>query len=187
MKNLVISVNNSFRGILIALFILISGMSYSQKFAYVNTEYILENIPEYSTAQTELDNLSVQWQKDIEMKLAEIDKMYKSYQADQILLPEELKRKRENEITKKEKEVKDLQKKKFGKDGELFKKRQELVKPIQDKLYKAIEDLSKKGSYAFIFDKAGQVTMLFADPKLDKSDEVLQNMGYKAGKKEKSK
>jgi len=157
-----------------------------QKFAYVDSDYILNNIPEYKTAQQELDNLSAQWQKEIENKIAEVDKLYKSYQAEQLLLPDDMKKKRENEIILKEKEIKELQKKRFGTDGDLFKKRQELVKPIQDKIYKAIEDLANKNNYSIILDKAGQITFLYADPKLDKSDDVLQNMGYKGGKKEKS-
>ena len=111
----------------------------AQKYAFVDTKYILENIPEYKTAQDQLDELSAQWQKEIEGKFAEIDKMYKDYQAESVLLPDDMKKKREDEIVKKEKEAKDLQKKRFGKDGDLFKKREELVKPIQDKVYNAIE------------------------------------------------
>jgi outer membrane protein len=133
-----------FIGVLSTL-ILMLGLSFSvqaQKYAYVDTDYILSNIPEYKSAQQQVDNLSVQWQKEIEAKYAEIDKMYKAFQAEQILLTEEMKKKRENEIIAKEKEVKELQKSRFGVDGELFKKRQELVKPIQDKVYNAIKQLA---------------------------------------------
>jgi outer membrane protein len=156
-----------------------------QKYAYVNTEYILDNVPEYKTAQTELDNLSIQWQKEIEAKLAEIDKMYKDYQAEQVLLPEDMKKKKEDEIMKKEKEVKELQKQKFGAEGELFKKRQTLVKPIQDKVYKAIEEVAAESKLDMILDKAGSTTILYINPKLDKSNDVLDKMGLKAGKKDK--
>lgn len=163
-------------------FLLLSGSVFkatAQKYAYVDTEYILQNIPDYKSAQAQVDNLSMQWQKEIEAKYAEIDKLYKAFQAEQILLTEEMKRKRENEIIAKEKEVKELQKSRFGVDGELFKKRQELVKPIQDKVYNAIKALAEKGSYAVIFDKSSGSTLLFTSPKFNKSDEVLFNMGYK--------
>jgi outer membrane protein len=153
----------------------------AQKFAYVDTEYILGQIPEYKAAQAELDKISVQWQKEIEAKYAEIDKMYKAYQAEQILLTEDMKKKREADIVAKEKEAKDLQKQRFGVDGELFKKRQELVKPIQDKVYNAVKSIAEKGGYSIIFDKAGDLTMLYANSKNDKSDDVLEQMGYKGG------
>lgn len=151
--------------------------SYAQKYAYVDTEYILNNIPEYKDAQTVLDDMSFKWQEEIEAKLAEIDKLYKAYQAESVLLPEDVKIKRENEIIDKEKEVKSLQKQYFGKDGELFKKRQELVQPIQEKVYNAIEQISITKNYAFVFDKAGSLTILFADPKYDISDDVLDEVG----------
>jgi outer membrane protein len=156
---------------------------FAQKYAYVDTDYILSNIPDYKSAQQQVDNLSVQWQKEIEAKYAEIDKMYKAFQAEQILLTEEMKKKRENEIIVKEKEVKELQKARFGVDGELFKKRQELVKPIQDKVYNAIKQLAEKGTYAVIFDKASGATLLYTNPKFDKSDDILLSLGYKKGSK----
>ena len=159
-------------------------LSHAQsKFAYVDTDYILANIPEYKSAQADLDKLSVEWQKEIEAKYTEIDKLYKSFQAEQILLTDEMRKKRENEIIEKEKDAKDLQKQKFGVDGELFKKRQELVKPIQDKVYNAVKAIAEKGAYAAIFDKSSDLTMLYTNPKYDKSDEVLISMGYKAGAK----
>jgi outer membrane protein len=156
---------------------------FAQKYAYVDTDYILSNIPDYKSAQQQVDNLSVQWQKEIEAKYAEIDKMYKAFQAEQILLTEEMKKKRENEIIVKEKEVKELQKARFGVDGELFKKRQELVKPIQDKVYNAIKQLAEKGTYAVIFDKASGAKLLYTNPKFDKSDDILLSLGYKKGSK----
>ncbi len=150
----------------------------AQKFAYVNTEYILENIPDYADAQTQLDELSVQWQKEIEAKFAEIDKMYKSFQSEAVLLPEEMKKKREDDIIKKEKEAKDLQKKRFGKEGDLFKKRQELIKPIQEKVYTAIEEIATDENYAVIFDKASNATLIYSNPKFDVSEQVLDKLGY---------
>lgn len=150
----------------------------AQKYAFVNTEYILNNIPEYADAQTQLDELSVQWQKEVETKFAEIDKMYKSFQNEAVLLPEEMKKKREDEIIKKEKEAKDLQKKRFGKEGDLFKKRQELIKPIQEKVYTAIEDMATDDNYAVIFDKASNATLIYTNPKFDISEQVLDKLGY---------
>lgn len=157
--------------------------TFAQKFAYVDTKYILENITEYKSAQEELNKISVDWQKEIEAKYTEINKLYKAFQAEQILLTEDMKRKREEEIIRKEREAKELQKKRFGVDGDLFKKRQELVKPIQDKIYAAVKEIATNGNYAVIFDKGGELTMLFTDPKYDKSEDVLNKLGYKAGDK----
>ena len=153
----------------------------AQKFAFVDTEYILENISEYRDAQDQLDKISVDWQKEIEAKFAEVDKLYKSFQTEAPLLPEDIKKKREDEIVQKEKEAKELQKKRFGKEGDLFKKRMELIKPIQDKVYDAIEDIAVAQGLSIVFDKSGSTTLLYASSKLDKSDEVLAKLGYKPG------
>lgn len=167
---------------IITLFLSVMAITgFSQKFAFVDTEYILENIAEYRTAQDQLDALSLEWQKELEEKFAEIDKLYKAYQNEAFLLSEDLKTKRQNEIIAKEKEVKELQKKRFGTDGDLFKKRQELIKPIQDKVYNAIQELAEEGQYAMIFDKSGSVTIIYSNPKFDKSDEVLKKLGYSPG------
>lgn len=157
----------------------LAAQSGTAKFGYVDTDYILSQIPEYKAAQSELDKTSVQWQKEIDAKYAEVDKLYKAYQADAILLTDDMKKKRENEIINKEKEVKELQKQRFGVDGELFKKRQELVKPIQDKVYNAIKVVAEKSALGFIMDKSGQVSLLYANSKYDKSDDVLVYLGYK--------
>lgn len=162
---------------LFAFMLVAAAPALAQRFAYVDTEYILSKIPEYTAAQQELDNISVTWQKEIENKFAEIDKLYKAYQAEQILLTEEMKRKRENEIITKEKEAKELQKSRFGVDGELFSKRQELIKPIQDKIYNAIKEISVRENIAMVFDKAGTTTMLYTNPRYDKSDDVLEALG----------
>ena len=169
--------------ILLVAGLFFSGVMNAQKYAYVDTKYILENISEYKASQQQLDQLSLNWQKEIEAKYAIIDKLYKDYQAEQILLTEEMKRKREAEITTKEKEVKEFQKQKFGYDGELFKKKQELVKPIQDKIYNAVKKLATEQSYAVIFDKSSELIMLYTNSKYDKSDDILNAMGYKAGAK----
>lgn len=167
------------RIISILVFSVLTGLSaLGQKIGYVDTDYILNSIPEYKAAQTEIDKLSVDWQKEIEAKYNEIDKLYKAYQADAILLTDDMKKKRENEIINKEKEVKELQKQRFGVDGELFKKRQELVKPLQDKIYNAVKAVAERGGLAIILDKAGQVAILYANTKYDKSNDVLTYMGY---------
>jgi len=165
--------------ILLAVIVCTFGFGASaQKYAYVNTDYILDNVPEYADAQAQLDELSIQWQKEIEVKFADIDKMYKNYQNEAVLLPEDMKKKREEDIVKKEKEAKDLQKKRFGKDGDLFKKRQELIKPIQEKIYTAIEDIASAENYAVVFDKAGTATLIYSNPKYDISEQVLDKLGY---------
>jgi outer membrane protein len=163
--------------VLIAAFSSVFGMA--QKFAYVDTEYILGNIPSYKAAQEQIDKLSNEWQKEVEGKYAEIDKMYKTFQSEKVLLTEEMKTKREDEIVKREQEVKDLQKKYFGREGQLFKKRQELIKPIQDQVYNAVKELAAEQGYAIIFDTASNPNILYSNPKNDKSDEVLQRLGYK--------
>ena len=149
----------------------------SQKNVYVDTEYILDNIPEYHDAQDELDELSKKWQKQIDALYNEIQELYKKYQAEKVLLPSDVRKEREDEIIKKEAHMKDLQKKYFGPEGELFKKRQELIQPIQEKIYNAIEELAQENHYSFVFDKAGGVTILYGNPKYDISDDVLDKVG----------
>lgn len=163
------------------------AMMQAQKFAYVDTQYILDNIPEFAEAQAQLDEISATWQKEIEAKFGEVDKMYKDYQVQSVLLPEDMKKKKELEITDKEKEAKSLQRSRFGKDGDLFKKRQELVKPIQEKIYNAIQDIATNNNYAVIFDKGGSLTMMYANPKYDISDDVLDQLGASLSGRKKGK
>jgi outer membrane protein len=151
----------------------------AQKYAFVDTEYILGNIPAYKAAQEQLDKISKAWQTEVDQKYQEIDKLYQNYQAEKVLLTEEMRQKREEEIVSKEREVKQLQNKYFGKDGELSQKRQELVKPIQDEIYQAVKELATEGNYAVIFDTASGMSMLYTNPKYDISDEVLLKLGYK--------
>ncbi len=164
--------------IVCSLLILTGHFAQAQKFAYVDSDYILKNIPKYQEAQKTLDDLSVKWQNQVEARYTEIDQLYKSYQAEQVLMTEDMKRKKEDEIIQKEKEAKELQKSYFGVDGELFKKRQEIVQPIQEEIYKAIKEVAKLEALAIIFDKATQSNILFADVKYDKSDEILKKLGY---------
>lgn len=175
---------NTLKTLLIAIAFFAASPVFAQKYAYIDSQYILDNISEYKAANQQLDQLSIAWQKEIEAKYAVIDKLYKDYQAEQILLTEDMKKKREQEITTKEKEVKEFQKSKFGYEGELFKKKQELVKPLQDKIYNAVKKIATEQSYAVIFDKSGDLVMLYTNPKYDKSDDILASMGYKAGKKD---
>ena len=160
------------------LFFLITNYSLAQKFAYVDTDYILAKIPEYNQAQDKLDNYSKGWQEEIEMTMQKIEKMYRSYQSEQILLTEEMKSARENLIFAEEKKVQDLQIKYFGPEGMLFSKRQELIKPIQDKIYDAIQQVATNNKYSVIFDSSSDLIMLYTNNNLDKSDKVLELMGY---------
>ncbi len=165
--------------ILVSIMVLMMAavMANAQKFAYVDTQYILDNIPEYAEAQAQIDELSQEWQKEIEAKFAEVDKMYQDYQAQSVLLPEDMKKQREQEIVDKEREAKNLQKQRYGKDGDLFKKRQELIKPIQERIYNAIQEIATDGNYMIVFDKAGSLSIMYANPKYDLSDDVLDNLG----------
>lgn len=164
--------------IIMAVVLTAATSAIAQKFAYIDSEFILENIPEYADAKAEVDELSLQWQREIEAKFTEIDQLYKKFTAEAVLLPDDIKAKREQEIIDKEKAAKDLQKKRFGTDGDLFKRRQELIKPIQEKIATALESLAASENYAVIFDKAGSVSMMYTNPRYDISEEVLDKMGY---------
>lgn len=167
--------------VLIALFCLAATFgSYAQKYVYVDTKYILEQIPEYEEAQQELNKLSIQWQREIEGQYAEIKKKRDTYESEKILLDDATKKLKEDELAALEREAREMQKKRFGVGGDLFKKRQELIQPIQDKIFKAIKDLAKDSNYSFVFDKANSSNILFAEPKLDVSDRILRKMGISA-------
>lgn len=165
--------------IILSVFLLAAGShcSFAQRFAYVDTEYILDMMPAYRSAQKQLDQLSEDWQKEIEKKQLNIDKMYKDYQSEQVLLTEDLRKKREQEIRDKEKELRDYRNQKFGYEGDLFKKRQELIKPIQDKVFDAVQKIAKQSALDFIFAKSGELIMLYTNARYDKSDEVLTELG----------
>ncbi len=159
--------------------LLISFAGIAQRYAVIDSKYILDKLPEYKDAQKSLDQFSEQWQQEIDQKQALMDKMYKDYEAEQVMLSDVLKKKREDELYNKEKELRDLQKKRFGFEGDLFKKRQELIKPIQDRVYNAVQKLAVEKQYDFILDKSEGITVIFADPKLDRSADVLRNLGVK--------
>jgi outer membrane protein len=155
------------------------AFSHAQKYAIIDTKYILDKMPEYKTAQTQLDNIAKTWQKEVDDMQAELDKMYKNYDAEQVMLSDDLKKKREDQLFMKEKAVRDLQRQRFGFEGDLFKKRQELIQPIQNKVYNAVQKLAVQRGYDFILDKSEGITVIFADPKLEKSDDVLRELGMK--------
>jgi outer membrane protein len=163
----------------LALAVLAISFSLAQKFAFVDTDYVLNNIPSYKAAENELDKLSKQYENEVSAMFENIDKMYREYQAEKVLLTDEIKSKREEEIITKEREAKKLQNDYFGQEGLLFKKRQELIKPIQDEVYGAVKEIANENGYAVIFDSASGPTMLYTNPRYDISDEVLQRLGYK--------
>ena len=166
--------------LILCLFLGFAGLvSAQQRYAVIDTKYILDKIPEYKDADKKLQAVSLQWQKEIDDKQAALDKMYKNYEAEQFMLTDELKKKREEELFVKEKEIRDLQKRRFGYEGDLFKERQRLVKPIQDKVYNAIQKIAVAKAFDFVLDKSEGITIIFADPKLDKSDDVLKELGIK--------
>lgn len=154
-------------------------VGFSQKYAIIDTRYILDKMPDYKEAQKQLDDIAAGWQKDIDTKQAELDRMYKDYEAEQVMLTEELRKKREDQLFNKEKDLRDLQRKRFGFEGDLFKKRQELIKPIQDKVYNAVQKMAVARGYDFVLDKSEGITIIFADPKLDKSEDILKDLGVR--------
>ncbi|MEO8766447.1 MAG: OmpH family outer membrane protein [Ginsengibacter sp.] len=166
--------------LVISLICLLSSAGlFAQRYAVIDSKYILEKLPEYKAAQLKLDQFSQQWQQEIDKKSAALDRMYKDYDAEQVMLSDDLKKKREDELFNNDKELKDLQRKRFGYEGDIFKKRQELIKPIQDRVYNAVQKLAVAKLYDFILDKSEGITVIFADPKLDKSDDVLKDLGVK--------
>jgi len=155
----------------------ISMTSYAQRVAYVDVGVILTSMPEYGSAQRTLDQTAEKWKQEIETEYAKIEEMYRRYQAEQVLLSDKARKQREDEIVEKEKAVRGMQQKRFGPEGELFKKRQELVKPIQDKVYNAIQEYAAEKSLDLIFDKSSGVSIIFANPQYDKTKDILKKLG----------
>ena len=155
-------------GLLLALFLLtVASEVQAQKFGWVDSEYIMAKMPEYAKAQGELNAMSENWQKEIEAQKKDLDKLYHSYQAEEVVLTELMKKKRQDEIQKKEQDIKVYQNKQFGYEGQIFKKRQELNKPVQDKVFEAVEKVAKKKQLAVLFDKSWDLTMLYTNPAHD--------------------
>ena len=165
--------------VVVAVFASLPLAAQQQRFAFVDSEYILNNIPAYKSAQAQIDRLSADWQKEIETMYAEVESLYKKYQTEKVMLTDDMKKRREDDIINKEQAVKDLQKKYYGPEGEMAKKQQELVKPIQDEVFKAIKEMAVEGGYAAVFDSSADASVLYANPRQDKSDEVLERLGYK--------
>ena len=166
--------------IILALFVVMmaAGVASAQKFALVDMDYILRNVPAYEMANEQLNQLSQRWQKEVEAVSKEADTMYKQYLSDKVFLTEEQVKKRESEIVAKEQEATELRYKYFGPEGELYKKRQSLMQPIQDEVYNAVKKVSEERGYQCIFDRASSANIIFASPRIDVSNEVLAKMGY---------
>ena len=152
--------------------------SYAQKFALVDMEYILKNVPSYEMANEQLNQVSQRWQREVDDLAQEAEAMYKNYQSELVFLTDDQKKKKESEIVAKEKEATELRYKYFGPQGELYKKRQALIKPIQDEVYNAVKKVSEERGYSVIFDRASSESIIFASPRIDVSNEVLAKMGY---------
>lgn len=166
------------RLLFVALLMLgIGGGANAQRYCIIDSKYILDRISDYKDAQTALDRQSKVWQTEIDNRMADVDRKYKSYQAERAMLSDEVRKKREEEIMTSEKAAKDLQKQRFGYEGDLFKQRQQLVKPIQDRVYNAVQKVATTKGYDVVLDKAGGVTLFYANPTLDRSDDVLKQLG----------
>ena len=163
---------------LLIVILMTSIGTYAQKFAYVDSDYILSKMPEFVQAEEKIDDFSKEWQSEIELAYEEVEQMYRDYQSEQVLLTSEMKTKREEAIMEKEKSVQSLQQKYFGNNGDLYKKRQDLIKPIQDRIFDAVQQLAASNKYSIIFDASSDLIMLYSNPDLDKSDKVLELMGY---------
>ena len=161
-------------------FLLIAFAATAQtRYAIIDTRYVLDKMPEYKDAQKKLDDIAANWQKEIDSLQEQLNRMYKDYDAEQVMLSDDLRKKREDQLFQREKNLRDLQRKRFGFEGDLFKKRQELIKPVQDKVYNAVQRIAVQRGYDFILDKSEGITVIFADPKLDKSEDVLRELGVK--------
>lgn len=167
--------------ILVLLTLALAPAAVAQKYACVNTDYILKSMPDYTAAQRRLDKYVADWQKELQEKQDELDALHNEYEQESYLLPDNLKRRRQEELKEKEAALKALQHQRFGPEGDLDKKRAELLKPVQDRVYNTIERVAHEKNYAFVFDKAGSATLLFSNKKYDISDEVLELLGIKPG------
>ena len=164
--------------LLIMMLVAVSMAANAQKFALIDTEYIMKNIPAYEMTNEQLSQVSKKWQNEVDALQQEAQNMYKTYQSDLVFLSAEMKTKREEEIVKKEQEAQDLKRKYFGADGELYKKRESLMKPIQDEIYNAVKEISEDKGYQLVIDRASAMSIIFASPKIDISNEVLVKLGY---------
>ena len=165
----------------IALFSFAPQSASAQKFAYIDSDYVLLHMPDYTSAQQELNSYAIEWQAEIETKLDAADRLEVAYRAERVLLTKEMRQKREQEIIKKRAEAKEMQKQKFGVEGELFEKRQELIEPVQQLIFEELKDIAGGSGYMVIFDKSNQSNMLYTNPKYDISDRLIKKLGYVPG------
>ena len=170
----------NFGGLLLALLLIVAPKAHAQKFGWIDSEFIMAKMPEYAKAQQELNLLSDTWQKEIEAQQKDLDKLHRNYQNEEVVLTEAMKKKRQDEILLKEQELKAYRNKQFGYEGQLFKKRQELNKPVQDRVFEAVEKVAKKKTLAVVFDKSGDLTMLYTNPVHDYTEFVLEELGLGA-------
>ncbi len=164
--------------VLLVSLLLLGCAAHAQKYAFVDTEYVLGKLPSYRSARDRIQQLSKQYQSEVEQGYADVERLVKDFQSEQVLMTADMRTKRQNEILAAEQKVKSLQDKYFGAEGLLVKKQTELIKPIQDQVFSAIKELARKGGYAAIFDSGMRNGILYSSPRYDKSDEVLQSMGY---------
>ena len=168
------------------IFALAGSFTFAQKVAYVDSDYIMDKIPEYKAAQDEVERISERWQQELEKMYKDIETMYSDYQAQEVLLPEDVKQERQEEIFQAEREAKEYREKKFGYNGELFSLQESRVKPIQDKVFRAVETIAKRRRFDMVYDKAGETTWLYTNASYDLSDEVLEELGYGQGNNERN-
>ncbi len=167
------------RKIMMVCLVCLMGMSaQAQKFALVDMDYILKHVPQYERANEQLNQVSKKWQAEVEALNTEAGTMYKNYQNEVVFLSQEQKKKKQEEIMNKEKEASELKKKYFGPEGELFKKRESLMAPIQEEIYNVIKDISEMRGYSLVLDRASDAGIIFGSPKIDISNEVLEKLGY---------
>lgn len=164
--------------LIFAILVMGSLSANAQKYALIDMEYILKNIPAYEMANQQLDQISKRWQSEVEAKAAEVETLYKNYQSEMVFLSQEMKSKKEEEIVAKEKEMQELRRKYFGPEGELFKKRQALIMPIQDDIYNAVKGIAEDKGYMMIMDRASSQNIIYASPRIDISNDVLVKLGY---------
>ncbi len=158
-----------------------TSIGQAQKFAYIDSDYVLLHMPEYADAQKELNQMAIDWQVEVETKLESVERMELAYRAERILLTAEMRAKRESEITTKRQEARALQREKFGVEGELFQRRQELIQPVQDLVFEELKDIASGSGYMVVFDKSNQSNMLYSNPKYDISDRLIKALGYVPG------
>lgn len=161
-----------------ALFVIMAITASAQKFALMDMEYVLKNIPAYERANEQLNQVSKKWQAEVEALNTEASTMYKNYQNEMVFLSQEQKKAKQEEIMKKEKEASDLKRKYFGPEGELFKKRESLMSPIQEEIYNVVKEISEQRGYSLVLDRASDSAIIFGSPKIDISNEILQKLGY---------